>query len=362
MKPDDFLVLEVPVSKLNNADSTKRNRKKVPKKLRAPKVSSSDESNCASDAYDALQFPSTVIDSVKFPLSSQDTSIFASDVQCESSVASDGCGILSSMVGLEKRVRNNISGIKIGSSKHSKKPYLHRIKNSEIKDAGTTHIRPFKKRINIKLKRESKGSPLFSCTFCSRRFGRASELTRHQRSHSSQLYRCPHCSSEFTNPILYKRHFICIHGERNAFFCVHPFCTFRSDRLSNLEKHAIIHTDVKSFTCSHCGKSFSQDNGLRSHLQSCTQAQTYLCDICGAKFNHLQSMTSHRRVHTGEKPYRCTDCGSQFADHRNFKRHRRIHENVFPYPCIFCDKRFRHSNSLKSHMSVHDVCPSAKTK
>lgn len=195
-----------------------------------------------------------------------------------------------------------------------------------------------------------------SCKVCFKKFTRASELTRHSRCHSSQTYTCQHCSLEFVNPLLFKRHSVCMHGERQAFVCPQPDCTFKSDRLSNVEKHAVIHTDVKMFTCAKCGKSFAQDNGLRSHLLSCTQARSFLCDLCGAKFNHLQSMRSHRRVHTGEKPYRCSDCGSQFADHRNYKRHRRIHENIFPYQCLFCNKHFRHSNSLKAHLSMHNIC------
>ena len=160
----------------------------------------------------------------------------------------------------------------------------------------------------------------FECALCCKRFKRASELGRHERGHSKQTFQCRTCLLEFSNVVGFKRHCKGVHGIHHPFVCLHPDCNYRSDRLSCLEKHSIIHSSVKLYTCMFCGKSFAQDNGLRSHLLSCTQAQSYLCDLCGAKFNHLQSMQSHRRTHTGEKPYQCNDCGSQFADHRNFKR------------------------------------------
>lgn len=194
---------------------------------------------------------------------------------------------------------------------------------------------------------------MYSCHVCGHKYARAGELTRHMRVHALDDYKCPHCQLEIRSPALFKRHMELMHGEVKAFLCTFPGCEFKSDKPSNVEKHAVIHSNVKAYSCSECGKHFSQPNGLRSHLRSCQQQRRYLCDICGAKFNHLQSMKSHRMLHTGEKPYQCIDCNARFTDHRNFKRHRRIHENLYPYPCAQCDKRFRHSNSLKAHTSTH---------
>ena len=194
---------------------------------------------------------------------------------------------------------------------------------------------------------------MYSCHVCGHKYARAGELTRHMRVHALDDYKCPHCQLKVRSPALFKRHMELMHHEAKAFICTFPGCGFKSDKPSNVEKHAVIHSNVKAYSCSECGKHFSQPNGLRSHLRSCQQQRRYLCDICGAKFNHLQSMKSHRMLHTGEKPYQCIDCNARFTDHRNFKRHRRIHENLYPYPCMQCDKRFRHSNSLKAHSSTH---------
>lgn len=196
---------------------------------------------------------------------------------------------------------------------------------------------------------------IYTCEECGKEFPSANVLTRHKRTHSSRLFHCGECSTDFAEPMTFKRHSVVIHGIRRPFTCSHPGCHYRSDRLSNVEKHMSIHSATHAFACSRCGRTFAQDAGLRSHLLSCIASRSFLCDLCGSAFNHLQSMQSHRRVHTGERPYRCTDCDSTFADHRNYKRHRRIHDNTFPYACMLCGKRFRHSNSLKSHLGSHGI-------
>ena len=194
---------------------------------------------------------------------------------------------------------------------------------------------------------------LYSCHVCGLKYARREDFTRHMRSHSNETFTCTFCNNLYTDAKKFKAHMRTAHHDRKPFCCQHPGCTFRSDRPSYVEEHAVIHSDIKTHTCEKCGKQFSQRNGLRIHKQSCYEQRSYLCDICGAKFNQLQSMKSHRRLHTGEKPHICCDCGKAFTDHTNYKRHRRIHENSFPYPCDFCEKRYRHSNSLKAHMKSH---------
>lgn len=200
------------------------------------------------------------------------------------------------------------------------------------------------------------GADALVCMICNKRCARSSALTRHIRTHSSQTYSCNACQLTFVSPVTYKRHARSVHSARRVFKCSFSGCSFGSDRLSSVERHAVIHSAVRVYSCNRCGKTFAQENGLSSHLRSCLETRSYLCDLCGTSFNHLQSMQSHRRIHTGEKPFECDVCRSHFADYRNLKRHRRIHDNAFPYVCVLCSKKFRHSNSLKSHViSCHQI-------
>ena len=272
------------------------------------------------------------------------------------------------VVTLKKKAKRNKTFIDIHSkSKKSNKVAL--LPEDGIK------TKPLKKRLKLKIKRRNVCdkcgrefykqesldkhkelhdlNQMHSCHVCCQKFARPCELTRHLRTHSAEVFKCPLCDVEYIEPTAYRQHMVSVHQESKAFFCQYVGCKFRSTKLSNVEKHSVIHSDVKTFQCHQCGRKFAQANGLRSHVRSCLEQRSYLCDICGAKFNHLQSMKNHRRLHTGEKPHQCHDCGAKFTDHRNYKRHRRIHENIFPYPCTICNKKFRHSNSLKAHVQTH---------
>ncbi|XP_013415648.1 zinc finger protein 184 [Lingula anatina] len=202
---------------------------------------------------------------------------------------------------------------------------------------------------------ERQGGEIYTCHVCHQKYPRPGELTRHLRTHTGELYHCNTCDKNYESQKEFKMHMKQAHDEPKAFQCVFPGCSFKSDKPSNVERHAVIHADLKPYECERCGRTFSQPNGLRSHMQSCFETRSYMCDMCGVSFNHLGSMKSHRRMHTGEKPFICQDCGAGFSDHRNFKRHRRIHDNVFPYGCDICNKKFRHSNSLKSHIKTHNA-------
>ena len=140
---------------------------------------------------------------------------------------------------------------------------------------------------------------LFSCHVCGMKYARTGELTRHLRKHAGETYNCMECSQEFADSRDFKKHMADFHDDLKPFMCIYAGCTFRSDKPSNLEKHAAIHSGIRMYTCPHCSKDFTQSNGLRSHLRSCLQERKYLCDICGQKFNHLQSLKSHRMLHTG---------------------------------------------------------------
>lgn len=197
---------------------------------------------------------------------------------------------------------------------------------------------------------------IHKCHVCGMNYARLCDYTRHVRVHTAEnQYTCGYCNKVCQTQRDFIEHNSNEHQDNRPFKCDAPTCTFQAAKLAYLTDHRHIHSDVKGFICSKCGRTFSQAGGLHSHVKSCYQMQGYLCDLCGQTFNHLGSMKSHRRIHLGEKPHACTDCGARFSDHRNLRRHRRIHENSFPYPCTHCDKRFRHSNSLKAHLRHHGI-------
>ncbi|XP_073403872.1 oocyte zinc finger protein XlCOF8.4-like [Dendrobates tinctorius] len=89
--------------------------------------------------------------------------------------------------------------------------------------------------------------------------------------------------------------------------------------------------------------------------QACTHKvkRPYSCSECGKCFSQKLHLVKHHRIHTGEKPYKCSECGKCFTKKSNIDAHLRIHTGEKPFICSECGKCFNRKTNLVRHHRSH---------
>ena len=227
-----------------------------------------------------------------------------------------------------------------------------------------------------------------SCISCGYSTDVLSRIDQHRISHGKyHNNECPYedCKEEkFWSHLDYQIHVNKVHQGKWLFRCGHCSQTFEDK--SEVSKHInTLHRQTKKkqkdIVCDICGKSFTNETHLRTHLgsrrckivdfpllqcQSCpfqTKNQAYLnkhirtvherspCPICGKLVPKTRLKTHMTIFHTEEhaKPFQCKICGKGFATRLAFQEHTNTHTGEKPYQCDRCEKRFASSGNMYMH-------------
>ncbi len=106
---------------------------------------------------------------------------------------------------------------------------------------------------------------------------------------------CPKCDFRTNRKGALNRHMIQKHDETGSYRthtcdqCGKGFIT-----ASDLKEHIYTHTDIKRFTCPTCGQKLKNDSCYRRHMM-CVHGEKVTCEVCGKDYSSPVGLKVHQR-------------------------------------------------------------------
>lgn len=197
--------------------------------------------------------------------------------------------------------------------------------------------------------------PGFECEHCQKTFYTEIVMMRHIQNQHFQSVQCTfeNCDKMFFNNKRMNAHYRQVHMKINTNqenLC--SICGKSFTHQKNLKSHMQIHSENRRiFTCQFCGKELTSSHGLSLHLQRHAKSEPDLeCDECGKKFFLPGDLKAHKTQNHGDKPV-CELCGKELLNQFSLKVHLLgVHnQGEGQFPCKLCSFVFKTSVALRKH-------------
>lgn len=130
------------------------------------------------------------------------------------------------------------------------------------------------------------------------RYPDQNSLARHRKTHTGDRpFQCLECHKNFPTSTALRRHLTLHNSQSRPLPCI--YCGRRFVDKASLVKHEQSHLagDQRTHTCDVCHKSFLHATDLSLHKKYHDPDKKFDCNVCGREFNRLNNLQRHMMVH-----------------------------------------------------------------
>ena len=169
------------------------------------------------------------------------------------------------------------------------------------------------------------------------------------------IYSCKYCKQTYSTHGFIMRHVNEVHLKIKPYSC--KYCKHSSARECDLAKHVkFVHLKPNPYECHKCESAFESKMQLKAHLNKVhlkkkLQSSDLTCQYCDKSFSTKNYVEIHTKtVHLKMKQFSCSDCGKLFTQKSSLNLHIKRHQQN-RYNCDPCKIYFIQEKNLKQHVS-----------